>query len=89
MDYRGININDEVLIKLTPHGKRILKRRNNALRKFHYDTMQDISDDFPFKSESDGWSQCPLWVIMQIFGEHMGNGFDLPLETTIRIVQKG
>lgn len=65
-----LNINEIVFVRLTDHGKRILRESG----------CQYI------KTENDGWSKWQLWDLMQSFGSHIHFGNrDLPFETTIRI----
>lgn len=89
VDYREININDEVLVKLTPLGKNITKMKNERLRKEYPMFCSGLLDTYPFKEGNDGWYRCQLWELMREFGNEfgvkLGDDFELALEPTIRI----
>jgi hypothetical protein len=79
------NINEYVKIKLTPKGKEILKKQHDA-----FTTSWEIGlpSEFKINEDEDGWSEWQLWNLMQVFGEHLFNGAEVPFETTIEIVEK-
>lgn len=65
-----ININKSVCIKLTDHGKSIIRR----------------SQWFSVPPEDDdGWSEWQLWCVMEVFGKHITIGSVPPFETDIFI----
>jgi len=73
------NINQTVCVKLTSHGKQILKdidaSRNLPAR---YTKMPNES--------LLGYSEWQLWDLMQTFGPHVGLGLPEPFETAIELV---
>ena len=62
------NVNDYVLVKLTPVGKDLLKKNDRP-----------IPDE-----NSEGWSRWQLWELASAFGDHMYNGCQIPFETSIQ-----
>lgn len=72
------NINDNVRVKLTRHGRDILKSNHGD---FH----------IPKKEDADGWSSWQLWILVQEFGDPCrateANNWELPFETDIEIVE--
>ncbi len=68
-----MNINDTVRVKLTPEGVKIYEN--------HYAPYGGNSP----KIEFDGYTSIQLWVLMSIFGPHIGMGFYPPFDTTIEI----
>jgi len=80
------NINDNVKVRLTELGRKILDDRyDEHVKKFPATKQLGRHDP---KDDSDGWSEWQLWEIMAIFGEHIGNGFPLAFDTDIRIDDK-
>lgn len=81
------NINDNVRVKLTNHGRK--------LHKLRYENMMDLYDErgfarpfpyYPVEEDPKGWSTWQLWCLMEEFGEHIHNGTENPFETTIEIL---
>ncbi len=75
------NINDKVRVKLTDHGRKILKSDHDKFWKSIGKEMVYT----PPEEDSEGWSTCQLWILMQKFGSHMYLGGISPFETTIEI----
>ena len=71
---KEFNINHTVWVKLTEMGKRILESNGDT-------TWQ-------FNKVVDGWTEVQLWVLMDTFGDHLGNGRAVPFETGIRFNEK-
>jgi len=71
-----INMNDKVKVKLSEKGLRLLR-----LKFIDYPEL--------FKSytkvDENGYSEFQLWKLMSFFGEHIGNGCEIPFETDILI----
>lgn len=65
------NINDDVRVRLTDIGRRILDK--------------DGSLEF-VKTDKDGWSTFQFWVLMEIFGKYIYNGCSVPFKTEIEII---
>jgi len=70
----NINANDEVEICLTKKGIKILYQNGLLSRQ----TVRD----------GKTYYNSELWDIMNIFGSHLGNGAEIPFETTMTITQK-
>lgn len=75
------NINDNVYVKLTDHG-----------RKVHYEEHIKFWGKFPNqpsykppKEDNEGWSKWQMWELMSEFGSHIGMCKSNVFETTIRI----
>lgn len=76
------NVNDKVRVRLTHHGRDILRGIVADYRQKH----PKANALFLFPQESDdGWSEWQLWELMSTFGEHCYNGCEVPFETTINI----
>lgn len=62
------NINDKIKVKLTEHGKAILKKdvtdTLSMLKGFNY------PDYSPYHTDEDGYTEFQLWNFMRIFGSH-------------------
>ena len=73
-EYQYFNINNYVKVKLTEKGKYI-----------YYHRFDDISlSPIELEYDDEGYVEFQLWHLMQIFGEHLFNGCDIPFETTIK-----
>lgn len=78
---RKLNLNDNVLVKLTPRGLAILREQHEAMNK-------SWRRNDPFREpevDDDGWTKVQLWTLFQDFGQHVNMACDLPFETTIRL----
>lgn len=66
------NINDEIKVKLTAHGKEILdKTVTETLRILK---GFDLTDYSPYPTDNEGYTKFQLWDFMRIFGAHFWNG---------------
>lgn len=77
--WHTMNLNDIVRVKLTPLGERVwfdYWRPYSGGR----DPMQMVRDH-----TVDGWFEHQLWGIAAVFGPHMANGLNNPLETVIQV----
>jgi hypothetical protein len=72
---REFNMNDTVLVRLTPEGHEQYRKSWNELRL----------EPPPLKSEEDGWTRFQLWDLCNTFGPALYNGSRVPFETTIRL----
>lgn len=75
------NINDSVMVKLTPFGKALLKIEHQNV----FDGLKRYQPYIPPKEDENGYSTWQLWVLMQTFGPHIFNGSQLPFETDIEL----
>lgn len=79
-----INMNDTVKVKLTEHGKQILKENHDMFWK---DRAAPYEFKLP-KEDENGYSSWQLWGLFQEFGHKIGLGFKLPFETGMIIVKE-
>lgn len=78
------NMNDNVKVKLTPKGFKILRDEYNRTKALVESNGGEYKYPYaPPKVDADGYSEFQLWVLMTTFGNHLSSGFDLPFETTI------
>lgn len=78
------NVNHEVRVKITPHGKKCLRKNYDDLAKNYGGKL-----GFPFrmpKADKDGWTRFQLHDLMANFGQHMYCGCQVPFETEIEIL---
>jgi hypothetical protein len=75
------NINEYVWVKLNDKGREIY------LRSFDCIPLEFRRVHLP-ETDSDGYSRFQMWSFMQIFGSHIGTGFDPPFDTTIKFDPK-
>ena len=76
-----ININDKVRVKLTPHGRELVRAQWER-------TFSFLPQPPPYRAPTEdfaGWSTWQLWELMSIFGPYIYHGGQLPFETTIRL----
>lgn len=74
------NINDKIKVKLTEHGKAILRNEvADTMRKLKNLNLPD--DYFPYPEDEDGYTEFQLWNFMRIFGSHFWNGCPPILDT--------
>lgn len=67
------NINDKIKVKLTEHGKTILRNEvADTMRKLQNLNLPD--DYFPYPEDEDGYTEFQLWDFMNIFGSHFYMG---------------
>ena len=78
------NVNDHVRVRLTAHGKEVLKSNHDELF-----TKIGLIEKYPFhppKEDADGWSVWQLWHLMHELGHATGMGLELCFDTTIEFV---
>lgn len=76
------NINNNVQVRLTDHGRYLHATDHAAL-------CASIRRDIPYtspKEDPDGWSTWQLHSLMSEFGPHISLGGKLCFETTIRLI---
>lgn len=78
------NINSEVRVRLTDHGRALHRRAWNELNA-------KCGGKFPFayeppKEDADGWSRWQLWCLIGDFGPHLFMGCQMPFEAEICLV---
>lgn len=75
------NINSNVRVKLTDHGRAVNKASWDAL----FVDAAFKPEYSPPQEDGDGWSKWQLWSLMGRFGECMSPGATLCFETEILI----
>lgn len=83
-EYQDFNINDYVKVKLTEKGKYIYYHQFDNINQ----NIQEIGgiplNPIELKYDNEGYVEFQMWRLMEIFGEHLHNGCDIPFETTIK-----
>ena len=82
------NINDTVRVRLTDHGRAVLRQDWESTTNIYYGRPEQraIRGEYkPPKEDENGWSEWQLWALMNAFGEHTWLASQLCLETTIEI----
>jgi hypothetical protein len=75
------NINDNVKVKLTQLGVKILARRHNGLR-----AICPSIGDFKLTLDDDGMYETQLWCLIEEFGEYIGMGKELPFNGNMKFI---
>lgn len=83
----NFNVNDNVRIKLTDHGRQCLRKNYDKL-------AESCGGRLPYTfqlplEDADGWSTWQAWVLMQELGPHVYMGGENPFDLTIRIETEG
>ena len=75
--WHTLNLNAIVRIKLTPIGEKV----------YHDYWAPHIDDPLEIvrRNMVDGWFECQLWTVALIFGAHMFNGCNPPIEMDIQV----
>lgn len=81
---KPFNINNYVMVKLTPQG-RYLHRKAHHEFMASLPRIPDLTYTPPAEDE-EGWSKWQLWHLMETFGPHISMGAEPPFETEIRIL---
>ena len=84
------NISDDVKVKLTDYGRRVLKEAHNELiNKYNISKDSPVYEYIPPEEDNEGWSRWQLWHLMEKFGDVIYLGAVLPFEPTIDICTVG
>lgn len=75
------NINQNVYVRLTPLGHKILREQHEQLCR---DVPAYKRPYFEPNVDKDGYTRFQMHYLMECFGSHVGLGFELPFETDIR-----
>lgn len=71
-----VNINDYVIVNLNDDGKQILTEH---FKKY------GIPERYLHKEQEDGTYKFPMWEWMNIFGEYMVMGKEVPFDTNVQV----
>lgn len=74
------NVNNYVWVRLTDHGRKILREQHEAL----FERSRN-PPEWSAPKEQDGWSRWQLWDLMTQLGDYCYNGGQVPFETTIEV----
>jgi len=85
------NINDNVRVRLTEHGRKVLQQKRDELmcQLPHTPLTSRTPDSLWYnrpliQEDEDGWSEWQMWNLIETFGDYIGmempNVFDLTIE---------
>lgn len=77
----NFNMNDLVLVKLTPFGREMLKKDHDEL----WNSNNTAYKYQPVIEDEEGWSKWQMWVLMSFLGKYFAIGCDLPFEMDVKI----
>jgi len=69
--WNDFNINDNVRVRLTDHGRDVHRRQFDLMRQHIKETMRDEWQYAAPKEDADGWSTWQLWSLLNTFGPHV------------------
>lgn len=75
----GVTPNAFVRVKLTEHGKMVLRRKHEEIRAFARVPAAMLGDGVPHEDEH-GWSKWNLWWLIQAFGGDVSAGSPFPFD---------
>lgn len=76
------NINEDVQVQLTDHGRRIHREQHDEFNKSFPHLKLKYTKP---KEDNGGWSKWQLWHLMQVFGPHIHLTMDNPFNLTIQL----
>jgi hypothetical protein len=76
MKSKKFNLNDKVCVRLTDHGRTIVREKNESTIAMFHSLPNNVIEDLrkPVKEDIQGWSEWQLWELMQVFGPYMFMG---------------
>lgn len=80
------NVNQQVKVKLTEKGIKILKEKHDSLNEHIISRGGTPLGEFELRLDEDGYYRTQLWCLMHDFGKHMFIGTDNPFETDMIFV---
>lgn len=84
-EYRELNINNQVKVKLTAYGKSKLRAEHDRFQEIYRDSKYRVPFKLP-EEDKDGWSTWQMYVLMEELGKYCQIGTkNLPFETNIKI----
>ena len=66
---RMINLNDNIKVKLTEHGKNIFYHRFDEMNRL---CKREVCKPSWPEEDEEGYTKIELWMFMEIFGPHVG-----------------
>jgi len=79
----NFNLNWEVKVKVTESGYKQWLDHENRFCEFSAQIEEKELKHLKEKEDGDGYVTFQLWELMEIFGHHMGIGFNNPIDTNI------
>lgn len=82
MKTQTVNLNQQILVKLTDEGREYLEARYDEI-------IGDLAEKYPYTppEEIDGWAKFQLWDFMGKFGEFcLYPEIDLPFGMEIKVI---
>ena len=76
------NINNDVKVRLTEHGRAILKADIDSIDYCGQQELIDYAHERA-KPDVDGYNTFHMWQLMSIFGSHMYNGAKNVFESNV------
>lgn len=76
------NINNNVKVKLTGHGRAVLKADINSIDYGENEDIKNYAHE-KAKPDKDGYNTFQMWKLMSIFGSHMYNSAENVFEKNI------
>lgn len=85
----SFNLNDQVRVRLTEHGRSILRGQHEQLNAFVIKRNPYAKPlAFTLKEDEDGWSTWQLWGLMTHFGGHIAMTLPPPFASQIEFATK-
>jgi hypothetical protein len=81
---KKFNVNDNVKVKLTDYGKKLLKAEHERFWAKH---SRDVAYE-PKREDANGYVTFQLWELMARLGPSIVMGLELPFKTEILIDDK-
>lgn len=79
----NFNLNWSVKVKVTELGYKQWLDHENRFCEFSAQIEEKELKHLKEREDEDGYVTFQLWVLMEIFGRHMGMGFKNPIDTNI------
>lgn len=80
-EYKEFNINSYVKVKLTDHGRDVLRKDHDTFWETHRPGYE--MPYTPPEEDEQGYSRWQLWDLMHRLGQHIAFGRNLVFETNI------
>ena len=84
-EYQDFNINNYVKVKLTEKGKYIYYHQFDDINECRQKIGCKPLNPLELKYDDEGYVEIQMWHLMEIFGEHLYNGCEIPFNTTIKL----
>lgn len=78
------NVNDEILVRLKPHGVDEMKRQHDELKS----VVPSVGEFKEPKADAEGYTSFQGWHLMSTFGHMLFAGCEPPFELDVIISEK-